>query len=44
MKPFPNWSRQSTRVLQQILKIDEKLLSRLQSINACLQSARVNLS
>ncbi len=37
MKPFQDWDRQPTRVLQQSLKIDEELLSRLQSIHACLK-------
>ncbi len=37
MKPFEDGNRQPTRVLQQVLKIDEKLLSRLQSIHACLK-------
>ena len=40
MKPFQDWERQPTRVLQQRLKIDEKLVSRLQSVNTCLGQAK----
>ncbi|MDJ0728544.1 MAG: hypothetical protein QNJ33_00985 [Crocosphaera sp.] len=45
MKPFEEPNRQPTRVLQQLLKIDEEWLSRLQSIHACLKWAKqVNFS